>query len=601
MHDCRVWDHDFNDVFVIDERNLFHIINILSFKNSTGIHMNLFSNLIKQFKWLFALTFVASLLSAGASLAVIAQFNDWLASPTGNLDLLRLGASLVILFICGVLAQALMTSLGHRVVYRLRLMMVKRVLDTDIEHIEKIGSSPLYAALTKDITTIGQAFNRLPFMLYNSILVVGGFVYMASLSLPLFLMSGLTLFVGSFVAYRLMFKMRTLMRVVRETDDEIYAAYQGAIDGRYELKLNEVRRQHFYNTDFEPVVNFARRTEVKADRFWVLSLNWAVVLILSLIGAILLAGEVFGVSRAVVATYVLVLLFLRTPISDLMSGLPIVMGGTVGLRKIDSLTLAAYQEGFKALPAPSEILHQQAEPILKLSQVGYEYQLSANEDYQFCLGPVDLSVKAGEILFIVGGNGSGKSTLAKILTGLYPPSSGSITLNGIEIGDHNRAWYRSHFSAIFANFHLFKSLIGPEGQFDKTMADTFLDRLRMRHKVNLDSGHLSTTKLSQGQRKRMALLLAYVEERSILLLDEWAADQDPIYREFFYEQLLPELQAQGKTIIAISHDDRYFHHADRIIRCESGLIVAIDEKQPAPLKTSEVAFDQHFAKSLDNA
>ncbi|MBH9340157.1 cyclic peptide transporter, partial [Pseudomonas aeruginosa] len=86
-------------------------------------------------------------------------------------------------------------------------------------------------------------------------------------------------------------------------------------------------------------------------------------------------------------------------------------------------------------------------------------------------------------------------------------------------------------------------------------------------------GNFSTPDLSTGQRKRLALINAWLEERPVLVFDEWAADQDPAFRRVFYTELLPDLKRQGKTIIVISHDDRYFEMADQLIRLSAGKVV----------------------------
>jgi putative ATP-binding cassette transporter len=86
-------------------------------------------------------------------------------------------------------------------------------------------------------------------------------------------------------------------------------------------------------------------------------------------------------------------------------------------------------------------------------------------------------------------------------------------------------------------------------------------------------GAFSTLALSQGQRKRLALLTAYLEDRPIYLFDEWAADQDPQFKEIFYHHLLPELRARNKTVLVITHDDRYYDVADRLIKLDYGKLV----------------------------
>ena len=187
--------------------------------------------------------------------------------------------------------------------------------------------------------------------------------------------------------------------------------------------------------------------------------------------------------------------------------------------------------------------------------------------------PIDLTLSPGELVFIVGGNGSGKSTLAKLITGLYVPDAGEILLDGILVDDRNRELYRQLFSTVFADFYLFERLLGLGLQDLDAQAKTYLEQLQLTHKVTIENGKLSTTALSQGQRKRLALLTAYLEDRPIYLFDEWAADQDPFFREIFYQQLLPELKQRGKAVLVISHDDRYFHLADRLLKLDYGQIV----------------------------
>ncbi|MBV4490799.1 cyclic peptide export ABC transporter [Pseudomonas oryzicola] len=530
--------------------------------------MPLFLSLLKRHRGLLGLGLLASLVSAAAGIGLINEINRLIAgsaSMTPALGAMFVGL-LVVLFGFGFGAQALLTALGHRVVYELRLQMVKRLLDTSIEQLEKIGEASLYATLSKDIVSIGQAFNRMPFVFYNLLLMLGGCLYMAWLSWQLLLICVVGLGLGTWLAHGWFARMRQLMLRVRETDDRLYAAYQGAIEGRFELALNARRKERFYALDLQPAAEYARRNEVHADRYWTLSLNWTVALILALAGGLFAAGAWLGVDNGVIAAFVLVLMFLRMPLNDLIGSLPTLVAGNVSLAKIQTLAFADERSELLAdtgKPDPSQ-------PLLELQALSYDYPPQGDE-HGFRLGPVNLSVAKGEILFIVGGNGSGKSTLAKLLTGLYEPSAGALKLQGVAITPALRDWYRTHFSTVFSSFYLFERLVGPQGDFDPQLAQAWLERLRMQRKVTIDAqGGLSTTRLSQGQRKRLALLVALVEERPILLLDEWAADQDPGFRAFFYRELLPELKAQGKTIIAISHDDHYFSIADRVLKCDGG-------------------------------
>jgi putative ATP-binding cassette transporter len=193
---------------------------------------------------------------------------------------------------------------------------------------------------------------------------------------------------------------------------------------------------------------------------------------------------------------------------------------------------------------------------------------------EFTLGPLDLTLRAGELVFVVGGNGSGKTTLLKLLAGLYEPEDGRLLWNGTPVTAANQAAYRQNFSVVFAEPYLFAHLLGlSDGTID-AQARTYLARLRLAHVVGVANGELSKTALSHGQRKRLALLTAYLEDRPVYLFDEWAASQDPEFRAVFYHQLLPELKARGKLVVVITHDDRYFDVADRLLTLDFGQLVA---------------------------
>jgi len=251
--------------------------------------------------------------------------------------------------------------------------------------------------------------------------------------------------------------------------------------------------------------------------------------------------------------------------------LPALLSARVSLDKLDTLALAEYQPGFQDMSRDPTGEWQE----LQLHAVRYRYPAQHGEQ-GFDVGPVTLTIRRGETLFLVGGNGSGKSTLARLLSGLYLPHQGEIQIDGQPLRPEDWSSYRRLFGSVFTDFFLFDQLIAQQGQnADPADVNYWLGRLRMEDKVKVAGSRLQDTRLSQGQRKRLALLLALLEKRDILLLDEWAADQDPVFRRLFYQELLPEMKAQGKTIFAITHDDRYFHHADRLLKMDSGRLVEL--------------------------
>ncbi|MGB5914002.1 MAG: cyclic peptide export ABC transporter, partial [Phormidesmis sp.] len=299
-----------------------------------------------------------------------------------------------------------------------------------------------------------------------------------------------------------------------------------------------------------------------------------------------------GISSETRFAYVLTFNYLLGPMETLVNKLPLLGQASVAVEKLESLKLEQSTSVITNLTtpvagaAPQIASSQTANPLIATAEnnwqqlsfkaVTHTYRTDQGED-EFTLGPIDLSVHPGELIFIVGGNGSGKSTLAKLITGLYTPQSGTILLNNQPIDRNNQEWYRQHFTAVFSDFYLFDRLLGASmgdnigiNNSTNEKAQEYLQKLQLSHKVKIEQGRFSTLDLSQGQRKRLALLRAYLENRPIYLFDEWAADQDPTFKQIFYTQLLLDLKAKGKTIFVISHDDHYFHLGDRLIKLNYG-------------------------------
>lgn len=544
--------------------------------------MMLLKELLIDARWRIFLAVLCSALSAACSIGLIGYINRSLEQGLDDLSqaLALFAGLLLLLFVSGTLAQWLLVQIGHRLVYQLRLRLVGKVLGTALERIERLGSPRIYNALTKDVTTVATAFKQLPISLYNGLLLLAGLAYMAWLSLPFFALTLAVIAFGVVLDVLLGRKVKSLMQQVRQQDDQLTEQFEATINGRCELALSRERRQLLYNQRLEPIAQASLQASVRADTLWAINLNWTSLLVFVLIGTLFFLGQGLGLlSQQVVVGYVLAIMFLRTPISMILDAVPAVIRGHVALQAIDDLALG-------------ETVHftqpdKAAEPFreLRLSNVHYRYP-GQGDEFAFQLGPIDLQVRRGELIFIVGGNGSGKSTLAKLLTGLYQPSEGTVALNGVTLDAANSEWHREHFAAIFADFYLFADVLGENGQLDglEERVDHYLQRLGLAHKVQFVDGRLSTTALSQGQRKRLALLLLMMEGREVLLLDEWAADQDPVFRHVFYHELLPELQAAGKTVIAISHDDRYFDVADRIYRLDYGQLVDYDRSSESPFQ-----------------
>ncbi len=517
----------------------------------------------RQYRWPFISVIALSLLSAALGIGLIAFINLRLITLVDtSLTVLPEFLGLLLLLMAVTLgSQLALTTLGHHFVYRLRGEFIKRILDTQIEKIEKIGSASLLAGLTSDIRNITIAFVRLPELVQGIILTFGSAAYLAWLSGKMMLVTALWLALTIWGGFMLVSRVYKHMASLRESEDKLYHDYQTVLEGRKELTLNRERAEYVFTQLYLPDAREYRHHIVRADTFHLSAVNWSNIMMLGAIGLVFwMANSLGWADTAVAATYSLTLLFLRTPLLSAVGALPTLLSAQVAFNKLNKFSLAPYRAEF---PQPQAHPHWQT---LELRDITFHYP-----DNSFAVGPINMTLKRGELVFLIGGNGSGKSTLAMLLTGLYQPLSGQILVDGQPMAADKPEDYRKLFSAVFTDVWLFDRLLGPEGKVaDPTLVEKWLGYLQMNHKLRLDDGKILDLKLSKGQKKRVALLLALAEDRDIIMLDEWAADQDPHFRREFYQVLLPLMKEMGKTLFAISHDDHYFQHADRLLEMRGG-------------------------------
>ncbi|KAA5979331.1 MULTISPECIES: multidrug ABC transporter permease/ATP-binding protein [unclassified Pantoea] len=530
--------------------------------------MTLLHVVFRQFRWPFIGVIALTLLSAVLGIGMIAFINREMivAINTSFAVLPQFLLQLVVLMAVTLASQLALTTLGHQFVWRLRGEFIKRILDTRVERIEQLGSAQLLAGLTSDVRAITLAFVRLPELFQGVIITLGSAIYLAWLSPAMLLVTSLWMAVTLVGGWLLVSRVYQHMAKLRDIEDSLYRDYQTVIEGRKELQLNRSRAQQVYDTVYQEDARAWRHHIVRADTYHLSAVNWSNIMTLGAIGIVFFMANSLGwADTAVAATFSLTLLFLRTPLLSAVGALPTLLSAQVAFRKLNAFDLAPYQPGFHAPAATA------AWQTLELRDVSFHYG-----DNGFKVGPINLTLRRGELVFLIGGNGSGKSTLAMLLTGLYQPQSGTLLLDGQPITADELDRWRSQFSAVFTDLHLFDRLIGREGvPANPALVQQWLERLKMQDKLKLAGNKVLNLRLSKGQSKRLALLLAVAEERDVLLLDEWAADQDPHFRRIFYRELLPWLQEAGKTVFAISHDDHYFIHADRLLEMREGQLTEL--------------------------
>ncbi len=535
--------------------------------------MNLIRLLLRTSSLHLSLAMLAGIFSGITAAGLIALINATLNQnqPSKTILLWSFITLCLLRLTANFTSQFLLIQVSQKAILNLRILLSRRILSSPLRHLEKIGVHSLLAVLIEDIQTISNTIIIIPFLCINIAILVACLIYLGWLSQLILLIGISFMFVGIFSYSLPTMKAMSFLQLARQQEDKLFKHFHTVTQGIKELKLHHRRRQAFVSEELHKTALLSRHHNVVGMSIFAAAASWGQILFFVAIGLLLFTiPTIKTIHPQILSAYALTIIYLISPLEYIMSAMPIISRALVALKKIDSLrlSLANYSNEI----ADDILLTScQSWKSLELVNITHSYY-QEREDSNFILGPINLKFYQGEVVFVLGGNGSGKSTLAKLITGLYIPETGNIYLDGQPINNQNLEWYRQQFSVVFSDFYLFDRFLGFDNNNLDFKTQKYLVKLQLDHKVKVNNGVLSTTELSQGQRKRLALLTAYLEDRPIYMFDEWASDQDPVFKEIFYTQLLPELKNRGKTVLVISHDDQYFYLADRIVKLEYGQV-----------------------------
>ena len=536
--------------------------------------MGVLTSILRPARTLVILSTLAGVVSGVSGVALIALVQEATGGgqPANPARLAAMFAGLCLLAASTrLLAQSATIRLAHGASSALAIRVCRGVLQLPLERFEAIDHAKLLAVLTEDIGVVANTLAGFPLATLNMAIVVVCLGYIGWMA-PAVLFSGALFAVVAGATHRLTSSHAVdQLRAARTRQDSLVGHYRTLIGGFRELKQHGPRRDAFLADALIAESLAVRDRMVGGLTSFALAATWGQLAYFGFIGFV-----VFGLPRFVaidgssLSGLVLALLYLFVPLDVLVNWGSNIARARASLGRIDAL-MPTLDAGREDLAGPK------AEPLafaasLRLDGVGYAYRAGAGHE-GFALGPVDLMIGKGEVVFIAGGNGSGKTTLMKLIAGLYKPDSGQITLDGRAIGADDLEAYRQLFSVIFADGHLFREVRGVASDDLLERSGELLARLGLEGVVRFDGSAFSTVDLSQGQKRRLALLTACLEARPICLFDEWAANQDPSFKRIFYREVLPELRAAGKTLVVISHDDEYLGVADRVVRLRDGRIV----------------------------
>jgi putative pyoverdin transport system ATP-binding/permease protein len=466
-----------------------------------------------------------------------------------------------------------MTKIVEGVVQTVRVRLIEKVRRSDLSSIEAIGRAPLFNVVSTHADTISRASTGIISGATSLVLLICAFLIILWLSSAAFLIVVATL--GFIIGVFWLNQKRTAagLAEVTKTNNRFVDAFGELLDGFKELKMNSDKSRDFIDQHLKPLSEVSKQARIHTGLIVNRSVLLATAALFVLLAAVVFLVPAIAPEQApkIVAISTLIV-FMFGPLGEVVMVYPQLNQALESVREIERIE--------KRLDAPpgTGLVEPAAEPEptpqfeeIECKQIAFAYHDEHGRS-SFSLEPFDFRLSPGELVFVTGGNGSGKSTFLKVLAGLYPPASGEILINGRVIGPRNRQSYRNLFSPIFSDFHLFDYAYGLE-EIDPDQLDQLLAATELSQKTAFDDHRITTIDLSSGQRKRLALVLALLEDRSIFLLDEWAAEQDPPFRRKFYREILPELKRRGKTVVAATHDDDHYDVADRVLKMQFGNFV----------------------------
>lgn len=470
-------------------------------------------------------------------------------------------------YLLNIIFQKKINKYSFEMLYDNEKKIFDKILKTPLLTLEKLGYQRFYTTI-EDLR-IFSSFPEIVTHTINSLLMLLlCILYMFTLSVASAVVIIVLIIVIAGIYFYVMSTMSQKVATLRNFNESYYNYVQDVIKGFKDFKLGPQRRKNLMNKYLSPNRENARELDYKINYVF-LSINlisqYGLYLVIGAILFLLPKFELLSSSDS--TSYVVILLFISGPINNLINMQNMYTRLMVANKRINS-----FLKDFSAAETEDNLQNTAVEDFqsLEFSGVGFAYGTDALEK-SFSLGPLNISVEKGETIFIIGGNGSGKSTFINILTGLYEPTDGSILLNGQTI-DKQTVKIQDLIAAVFTDNHIFSQnydnySLQKNSQYQELLKIMELDKI-----IIDDRDESARRQFSKGQSKRMSMIFALLENKPILVLDEWAADQDPYFRNFFYEKLLPKLKKEGKTIIAVTHDDAYFKHADRIVKFDYGQI-----------------------------
>jgi putative ATP-binding cassette transporter len=532
--------------------------------------------LLRESKWIIGVSIIMGLLVGTSSMVLISLIIKIAHEGSSDNYLFNLFSFVGLLSVrafAAIMSSILLIKIAQNTVMKLRIILSKKILKLALQQLEQLGEARLLANLTDDIPNIARAFYQIPNVLISTATILICTIFIGGISIYLLLTTLLVAVLGVGIYTNFAAEGSRCFKKSREIHDILYKHFKTLTKGFKEIKINKERREYFLSDEIGDTCKRGLNHNVCGYKMYSIADGFGQLIFFVPVGiSLFVFSKLNIISQENIITYIFIVIYCIGPISNLVSVVPVMAHANVAASRIDKLMRSLDKDvNSYVYPVIDKINVDERANKLELRNITYDYE-KGNGSRGFAIGPLNLVLNSGDIVFLTGGNGSGKSTLVKLIAGLYFSKKGDVKLNGIQINENNIEWYYEHLGIIFSDSFLFENLIGPDGKLLSDKAKMYLKKFGVDNKTKIHEGKFTSLDLSDGERKRIALISMLLEDKDIYIFDEWAAHQDIKFKEMFYTEILQSLKRRRKIVLVITHDDQYFRFADRIVRMDCGTI-----------------------------
>jgi len=517
-------------------------------------------------KNIFIIATVAGIANAGL-LAIINFASQIYQDESMNYQYFAIYIVVFLIFFIAKKYSILESSIEvERVIKDVRERISNKIKNSELLTIENMDTSKIFTRLTRDTSLISQSASEILSTAQSLIMVFFALIYIFIISAPMFFIIIIALSVTIAIYTVFSKEVQKDLNTNSKVEDQFYNSLDSALVGFKELKINSKKRDDLYAHQNQ-VLNRLYNLKIDLSEKFIAVIMFTETFLYILLGAIVfVVPHIIVEDSTTIIQITASLLFIIGPIDNAIYIFPLASKTRRSIKNIHKLEDLIDKNMIKM---PYEMADDfENFKTIQLKGMEFEYINSENERL-FAIEPINMTINRGELIFIIGGNGSGKSTFIKTMLNLYYPTNGDIFVDDTPIDEYNSSSYRDIFSIILSDFYLSKEIYGVDN-INYRLINNLLKEMQLDKKTKFIDGAFTNIDLSTGQKKRLALIVALLEDKQIYVFDEWAADQDPEFRKYFYEKILTRLKAEGKTVIAVTHDDAYFNFADKIYKMQDG-------------------------------